>query len=623
MNAKDENGAESEAAVTWWLIAQLPPSKPESKFDLELLREVEGAELDEALAANALLARLASAAPYARLVELFQELDAARGRRASLARKAADMNRVARALAVLAASYGEEILRHTRLDFGAGPEVETLAAFVAEECERWPFRLLVAVAGLADGPFTAGDGDVVNDPAAIAALAAEIPEVDEAIDFVATFATAVLVAQRLLGRQLEVHGEQLDAATLTVRRLAAEVFDGAPGLMRAAVDIADGKLNIGSMTPELLHLDRALYLTRARRHAQRLLELDPASGGAAGVVGAASTGEVGCDDANSREAGGDKASAEGEVVPVPPGEEPPEPPPGGRADQVLDLRALADCVVELDALERVWSEGLAADALVAAQEEMSARMASLLYSVQRRVAASDRALRTAGVDPTVPTFPLAAEELVEITLAPNAERRLRQLQMAEVEALMMLLAALEAMRQPSAHEIKLGSGEVESWWEAGAFALVRARLRLLLRVSEEGGAAEGVFTGAPAPAPAPPFFDRLRLASDALSAGDIDGCLVQTALALNLRAALEGDAPDDLLARLAADERVGVERVLLPRLQEAAATLADGRPLELGAAVLLAPRLLMVVGRLCLETPELLREAVSGGADGGTDDAGT
>lgn len=85
-------------AKQWWLGAQLPPSRPESKADLEILREVSEEEERQTREANAFLNRLASAAPYARLVELYQELEQTRGRDLFPARRASQLNRVARAL---------------------------------------------------------------------------------------------------------------------------------------------------------------------------------------------------------------------------------------------------------------------------------------------------------------------------------------------------------------------------------------------------------------------------------------------------------------------------------------------------------------------------------------------
>jgi len=44
--------------------------------------------------------------------------------------------------------------------------------------------------------------------------------------------------------------------------------------------------------------------------------------------------------------------------------------------------------------------------------------------------------------------------------------------------------------------------------------------------------------------------------------------------------------------------------------------LAAGSTVDLGGALLIAPRLLALVGRLCMETPEFVREAVVGPREG-------
>ena len=90
----------------------------------------------------------------------------------------------------------------------------------------------------------------------------------------------------------------------------------------------------------------------------------------------------------------------------------------------------------------------------------------------------------------MPALPLSREEIARLTLDPDPERRWRQLQLAEVDALILVLEALEGLRQPSAQTIYFDENRVETWWEAGAFALVRDRIALLVRVSEQLALAE-------------------------------------------------------------------------------------------------------------------------------------
>jgi hypothetical protein len=638
LRARRHTGAvsnEHESAAKWWLITQLPPSNAGSQGELDILREVASDELRQTQAANALLTRLAHAAPYARLVELYHEIELAIGRGSSPKRTAADMNRAARALGKVAASFPEELRRHAPDGLSEG-ELAALEQAIQEECARAPFRVLVAVGALASGPFAAVDGGAANDPAAIAALTAVVAEVMPAINLTRTLRTGVLVAQRLIGRQLEIYEEAVNEASLFLRRLAAEVADGVPALMRAdQLDPSTGKIEIGQATFEQLALDKAIYLHRALRLARPLLQ---ATAGAAVVPTEAAEAEATADlpadvtdpvdseeplaatvaaDEPSEDGEESAEGREGEAL-ADPEAAAAEPPPGAREDQLLDLRALAAHASELtDELEHAWSDALEPEALTAAQTEFNARFASLLYSLQRRVAAADRTLRSAGIDPEVAAFPLPADDLARLTFTPDEERRWRQLQMAELESLMALLVAVEAMRAPSAHRVTLATGATESWWEAGAFALVRARLRLLVRVSEAAAAAESQVMkqavseedGAPQDGPHD-FFDRLRFAGEALGNGDPEAALVHGLIALRLRVELEGvELPDDLLERLADDVRLGDEAPLLRLLAEAAATLGAGRALDVGAAVLVVPRALGLIGRLCLEMPEILLAA--------------
>ncbi len=605
----------------WWLVAQLPPSHPDSKTDLEIVREVNHDEERQTRDANALLNRLAAATPYARLVELYDELVEAFARNASPVRRVAAMNKAARVLGKVANELPDDLRRHVADDFGSGTSEEReLEQAIAEETQRPPFRLLVAVGELTSGPFAATDDGIVNDEGAITKLATAAPDLQPNVDLIRTLRAGVIVAQRLIGRQLQVYEGRIAAASVYLRRLAAEVADGAPALMRADSFAPDrGETNLGRTTFDPLALDKALYLHRALRHARELLR--------ATEPGAA-------DDAADKEeeAAADEGEprTEGEAV-VPPEDaggaaggaaQPdaaPEPPRGGRDDQVIDLRAVAEHATAFaDELEKAWSGALDDALLAPAQAEMNARHASLLHSIQRRVAAGDRTLRAAGVDPQVPAYPLPATEIARLSLEPDDERRWRQLQLAELDALMLLLEALEAMRSPSAQTIYIDEQRIETWWEAGAFALVRARARLLARVSEQAAIAEAAVLGAPKePTASEGFFDRLRLAGDALEHADVEAALVHARLALLQRAAADvNEAPTDLLQRIADDPRLGDEAPLLRLLDEAALKIAGGEALDIGAAVVIAPRALALVGRLCLETPDIIANAVAGASRG-------
>jgi len=143
---------------------------------------------------------------------------------------------------------------------------------IAEECMKAPFRLLVAVGKLERGGFAATADGIANDPDAIAALRGEVAEVTNDIDLISTMGKGVLVGQRLIGRQLQAYEERISEATLTLRRLAVEVLDGAPGLMLADVDTSKGRIDMGPASFDPFPLNSSVTLLRALRQSRFLLE---------------------------------------------------------------------------------------------------------------------------------------------------------------------------------------------------------------------------------------------------------------------------------------------------------------------------------------------------------------
>jgi hypothetical protein len=420
-----------------------------------------------------------------------------------------------------------------------------------------------------------------------------------------------------MGRQLLIYRERIEGVSLSLRRLAAEVADGAPTLVWSdRFDPEHGEMSLGQARFDSLALGQARYLHRALRQVPTLLEAT--NSGRANETHDGTRGQLSESDADPVE---DDLTATTQAVA---GAQPPTAsdavtgsPPGDREDQVVDLRALArHATAFTDELERAWSAALDSVLLAEAQQEMGARYESLLRTIARRAAAADRALSTAGVDPGLPAHPLQPDELARLTFDPMPKQRWLQRQLAEIDTLTTLLEALKAISAPSAHVIHVHKQRVESWWEAGAFALIRDCADLLLRVSEQVASAEAELTGTSVtPTPPPAFVGRLQLASAALRHGDIEAVLMHARLALRLRAAVEHDVvPDDLLARLTQDGRLADDATVLRLLDQAASRLAAGEELDIGAAMLLAPRALAVVHRLCLQTPQIILSALEKGS---------
>jgi hypothetical protein len=608
----------------WWLAAQVAPSRPDTKVEVAIHRKLNAEEVGQAREANAFVQRLASVAPYALLVRLYRELEQAMERDLSAQRRASDMNRSACALGKAAGDLPDNLRRDAQDDFDPGGDAfHELEQAIVEETQRAEFQFLVAVGQLEQGLFTAVENAVALDPDAGDIFGSVAAEVESMAGVMGLLRAGVVVAQRLISRQLLIYQERIEEVSLFLRRLAAEIPDGEPTLFWSdSVDPERGETTRGQTSFDPLALDKARYLHRALRQARTLLQSTSSSAGQPGETSDRARIQESENDidhgqngtmATVRAAAGGQSPAATEGIRLPAGE---------REDQVVDLRALAKHVTAfVDSLEKAWSVALDNTLLAEAQREMDARYASLLSAITRRAAAADDALTAAGIDPGLPAQPLQPDELARLSFDPEPEQRWRQRQLAEIDALMTLLEALKAIRAPSAHLVYLDQQRVESWWEAGAFALIRDRAALLVRVSEQVASAEAELTGTSRASTAPSaFVDKLNLAGSALGHGDIEAALIHTRCALRLRAALTDDVvPDDLLERLAHDTRLAEGATVLRLLDQAARKLVANEDLDIGLAMLLAPRALAVVRRLCLETPQIIIAALEtrGGHAGG------
>src|SRR5581483_5889440 len=144
----------------------------------------------------------------------------------------------------------------------------------------------------------------------------------------------------------------------------------------------------------------------------------------------------------------------------------------------------------------------------------------------------------------------------------------------------------------------------------GSFLLLREELDLLTRLTAEADDAEAVLLGGDAQDQSSQVTQHLQLSGRALMHGDVEAGLLHTALALRARASLVGEVPEDLIARLASDTRLGQPRMLLAHLSEALRSLGVGQPVDIGVARIILPRLLKLVAYLCLEAPQFIADAV-------------
>jgi hypothetical protein len=559
--------------------------------------------MSELESASSLLTRLGSQTPYVRLVELFQSLESA-AQKGSAARRAARMNGAARALASLAVSVPEQVRADALRDLGGTAAYGEVIAALEEECSRPAVRLFSALLALPKGPFLADGERVINDPESLSLLAEQGVPVAEDTSILDALYGGVLVMQRLIARQLLVYRSRIEDAALLLRRMAAEVADGEPTLMRAdELDPSTGTLDIRSPTLKPIPLDRGVLLHRAIDHGRQLLR-DTEGLGSLTVHDNANamrddvpvtSGESERRDAEPAAAHNDDSTHE---------------PSLDDAALATDLGALARHATELtDDLERAWSHALDPAALGEAFADLDARLSSLVVAIQRQIEVVDHDLRDSGLDPRLRAFPLRAEDIADLSFAGSHQQRVSQLRQAELEAFTSVLDNIGAVRNPAARRVDLGTGESESWWVAGAFDLLRARIRHLVRVS---AAVERAVANPDTPGGPPGLADvdhRLRLASRALSAGDPEASLLHVRLALHERVAvLVGDAPPDLLERLESAMPREDQVTVLRLLREAVTAEAAGRPLDIGVVALLAPRVLKLVAELCFYRPEILAQ---------------
>jgi hypothetical protein len=600
----------------WWLAAMLPPLEVGISISLTFIREVDGEELSRTQKANSFLRRLSDATSYAQLVELFGHLEqsAVPKNNKPLRRVAMEMNRAAHVLSRAAKEVPDNMRQQITLEYG--PDTSKSNQFeqaINEESSHPTFKILVGLAELDQGPFIVDGGQIICDPTSIAILRGSVPDIPAEINLLAALRTGLLIMQRLVGRQLQINQERIEASSLALRQLAVQVPDGTAALIRISRQSqASGSTSLGPMSPEPLALDAAAILHRALRISYQLLQGPQTTGAfnhqpSVSGNGPGPSGETKAGAEDPKQQTSNEGDAEQGAAGAARHSE------TSAADAVFDMGTLAAHTTDLaDSLEMAWSAAMPLDKLEEAQQEMMARFNSLVVSIQRRVTASEASIRAAGIDTRLPADPLPLQEIARLSFEPDPLQRWRQLQLAELEALKLLLSALQPMRSPSGRRISFPSGEVETWWEAGAFELLRSCARLLANLSDQTMAAASAVTGSPAFSPSVgSFMEPLRQASNALLRGDVVGALVHAQLAIIERAAFDSSTvPEDLMDRLAEDARLASSVPILALLKEAILKISHGKRVDTGVATLLSAPAINLAQHLCLREPQIIRTAL-------------
>lgn len=192
-----------------------------------------------------------------------------------------------------------------------------------------------------------------------------------------------------------------------------------------------------------------------------------------------------------------------------------------------------------------------------ALEKQLAAVSSLLYALQRKLRAEDEELSAAGIDTRIREWPPPIKELSELHPSADAARQLRQLRVAQLDAVLGVTEVLAGLREPANVTVSFAPDEgeaVERFWSAGAFGLIRDRLGLLERITREHDrlqqqVADGrTEEGQDAHEALLEGFELVRLGAQAMSGGDPEAALFHAIAAVS--AAL-GTLQGELSAKLA------------------------------------------------------------------------
>jgi hypothetical protein len=647
VNAPDADDARDQrldSTDRWALTAQLPPEPGQPTPTLVTGRLLDPGEFADVGAANALLRHLTGGSAYQRLHQAFellgQHAQRARTRAASLPQPSLqrEIARIDQAVGVTltaADALLDNSVNDLVADYGPQSQQATIMREAVDEAKgRLPVALVGPLLALPNSESSLvemqalpsdrspADGEpgvesrepswepVLREPvvasliAAIGPAAASLTEAP--VRVVSLLQQLVLACESLFARHLLLREDRIVTASLRLRRLAAEVLDGAPVLTSTGGDPAQPQIRFTELALGEVHV-----LQRALRQARRVLS--PPVAQAARPSPASPEGSATATQSTSEgegEATNHAPTTEGAAAGAPEAES------TGPASAV-DLVAVVEHVSRLTvSAERAWSAALDPDALGEANPKLLDQWHSLMEVIRRQAELSSRALGAAGLDATVDQYPPDVAQLLMLDLDPDLERRRRQLQLAQFYALEQLLTALQGLQQPSRTALDPRTGQTtETWWDSGAFALVRARARHLARVTlallnaEHAAIAAAASDEATVPGQAhpqaepPPWWPHLRLGAEALGRGDVEATLLHAHLSLTARFGDTAFLPDAVAAPFGEKAESEAAQALVAKLEEAIEQLAVGAGVDLGVAVPLAHALLPLVEHLLLPVP--------------------
>lgn len=176
------------------------------------------------------------------------------------------------------------------------------------------------------------------------------------------------------------------------------------------------------------------------------------------------------------------------------------------------LYSLESSTVEL---EKTWSESLNEEGVQKSHAELLTLWESFTQNFPAWTEAQAVKLKELGYDTIIKRYPLDDEGFKSLGEPSTLIDRYNQFSIASLYQMQNLLNALSAIKAPSHKQVSFPSGKTESWWEAGAFSLIKASVRSLAFTLEQQTAIYNELTKEPHKHNAHPawmqYMDTLRI----------------------------------------------------------------------------------------------------------------
>lgn len=288
-------------------------------------------------------------------------------------------------------------------------------------------------------------------------------------------------ATYIAANTLAINEEELQSATLLLAKMQAEVAFG-----KAIIVVRDTIPSPTNADPNTLNYEnvdasQAQRVMFAVAQARNLIE--PAQPGRPAASPPPRTPQaegVNAAQGNTPRAVPDNPDADGEPNAPSPEEDPVGAPvtsmpaddsqPAGQP--AVDLVGLVQEVGSLtEEIERSWSAALA-DQLSVDNRRLAGKASSLVTTLYQIVQNSESELQNIGESVVIPSFPL---QLAHIDVLNSEDQQSSRIQgaLSTIYLLQKILKSMENLQQQTASRIEFPSGRTTSWWEGGAFSIVR------------------------------------------------------------------------------------------------------------------------------------------------------